>query len=71
MDTTPTRYAILYSDSRDWLHMKCNEWIRLKDIDAWCSIQGHTIRKLQVFNARNQLLMNRTFHPLLDEVTNG
>lgn len=69
MDTKPTRYAILYNDSRDWHHIRCTEWIRLKDIDNWCSIQGHTIRKLQVFNAGNQLLMNRTFHPLLDEVT--
>ena len=65
----PHRYAAYYRDTNRWAFHKCGEWVRMKDINYWTSIQAHNLKRVQVFDEYNNLIMDRTFHTLLEEVT--
>lgn len=65
MTPWPHRYAALYRDNRDWIFRQCDGWTRLEDIDKWCRIQAGQLKRVQVFDSNDRLLLDRTFHDIL------
>jgi hypothetical protein len=62
------RMAYLFR-GQQWVHMKAADFNTHMSIDFFCSHFSDQLERVQVFDADNKLLLDRTIHPILDEVT--
>ena len=66
----PARMAYLYR-GHHWCHFEFSRRENFSSVDRFCTFQSDLLARVQVFDANNRLLLDRIFHPLLDEVTHG